>query len=128
MVNIKPVAKVNPRDLAADNKYYAQVVTTEKTDLKRLAYLVSNQSTVRQGDCYAVITSLLHNIIDELKSGHIVKLDQLGSFQLTVSSEGVETLEEVNQFLVKDVRLRFRPDKEIKKSLNIKTVDFKLVS
>lgn len=128
MVNVKPVAKVNPRDLAATNKYYLQVVTKEKTDLKRLAYLVANQSTVREGDCYAVIISLLHNIIDELKNGNIVKLDDLGSFQLSVSSDGVENQEDVNQNLVKDVRLRFRPDQHIKRSLNMSTVDFKLVS
>ena len=64
----------------------------------------------------------------ELSTRFIIKLDKLGSFQLTPSSEGLETVEEVIQFLVKDVRMLFRPDKVIKKSLNIKTVDFKLVS
>ena len=39
-----------------------------------------------------------------------------------------ETVEEVNQFLVKNVRILFLPDKQINKSLNIKTVVFKLVS
>ena len=64
----------------------------------------------------------------ELSTRFIIKLDKLGSFQLTPSSEGLETVEEVIQFLVKDVRMLFRPDKVIKKSLNIKTLDFKLVS
>ena len=64
----------------------------------------------------------------ELSTRFIIKLDKLGSFQLTPSSEGLETVEEVIQFLVKNVRMLFRPDKVINKSLNIKTVDFKLVS
>lgn len=127
MVQIRPVAKVNPRDLEADNKFYANVVTKEKIDLKRLAYLVSHQSTVREGDCYAVITSLLHNIIDELMQGNIVKLDDLGSFQVSVKSDGVATKEEVSQYLIKDIRLRFRPDKSFSKKVNLKTVDFTLV-
>lgn len=64
----------------------------------------------------------------ELSTRFIIKLDKLGSFQLTPSSEGLETVEEVIQFLVKNVRMLFRPDKVINKSLNIKKVDFKLVS
>ena len=64
----------------------------------------------------------------ELSTRFIIKLGELGSFQLTVSLEGLETVEEVNQFLVKNVRILFLPDKQINKSLNIKTVVFKLVS
>ena len=127
MVNLKPISKSNPQDRAADNKYYAQVVATGKTDLERLAYLVSNQSTVREADCYAVILSLLHNVVDELKQGRIVKLDKLGSFQIGINSEAVDTPEEVSTNLVKNVRIKFRPDKRMKNSLNIKTVDFTIV-
>lgn len=127
MVQLKSVSKSNPQDRAADNKYYAQVVATGKTDLERLAYLVSNQSTVREADCYAVILSLLHNVVDELKQGRIVKLDKLGSFQIGINSEAVDTPEEVSTNLVNNVRIKFRPDKRMKNSLNIKTVDFTIV-
>lgn len=128
MVKLKPIAKINPRDVLAENKYYVHVVSTGKTDLERLAYLVAHQSTVREGDCYAVILSLLHNIMDELMQGRIVKLDKLGSFQLGVSSEGVANEEDANQFLVKDIRIKFRPDKRMKKTLNLKTVEFTMES
>jgi len=124
MVRIIPISKSNPQDTTAVNKFYAQAVATGKTDLERLAYLVSNQSTVREGDCYAVILSLVHNIIDELKQGRIVKLDKLGSFQIGVSSEGVASIEEVGSNLVKDVRVNFRPDKRLKDGINMTTVSF----
>lgn len=124
MVKITPISKSNPQDTTAANKFYAQAVATGKTDLERLAYLVSNQSTVREGDCYAVILSLVHNIIDELKQGRIVKLDKLGSFQIGVSSEGVATIEEVGSNLVKDVRVNFRPDQRLKNGINMTTVSF----
>jgi predicted histone-like DNA-binding protein len=124
MVKITPISKSNPQDTTAVNKFYAQAVATGKTDLERLAYLVSNQSTVREGDCYAVILSLVHNIIDELKQGRIVKLDKLGSFQIGVSSEGVATIEEVGSNLVKDVRVNFRPDQRLKNGINMTTVSF----
>ena len=124
MVKIIPIRKSNPQDRVADNKFYAQAVASGKTDLERLAYLVAHQSTVREGDCYAVILSLIHNIVDELKQGKIVKLDKLGTFSISVSSEAKESADEVSSNSVKDVRIKFRPDKRIKSSLNIKTIDF----
>ncbi|SDS17453.1 DNA-binding protein, histone-like, putative [Polaribacter sp. KT25b] len=124
MVKIIPISKSNPQDRGAENKYYAQAVATGKTDLERLAYLVANQSTVREGDCYAVILSLIHNIVDELNQGRIVKLDKLGTFNISVSSNASDTPEAVSANLIKDVRIRFRPDQRIKNSLNINTMNF----
>tara|TARA_R110002153_G_scaffold10624_2_gene41899 strand:+ start:1011 stop:1403 length:393 start_codon:yes stop_codon:yes gene_type:complete len=124
MVKIIPINKSNPQDRGAENKFYAQVVATGKTDLERLAYLVANQSTVREGDCYAVILSLIHNIIDELNQGRIVKLDKLGTFNISVSSSASDTPEAVSVNSIKDVRIRFRPDQRIKNALNIKTMNF----
>jgi predicted histone-like DNA-binding protein len=124
MVRIKSVSKSNPQDRVADNKFYAQVVSSGKTDLERLAYLVANQSTVREGDCYAVILSLIHNIVDELKQGKIVKLDKLGTFNISLSSDGKENADEVSANTIKYVRIKFRPDQRMKSSLNIKTIKF----
>ncbi|WP_247653605.1 hypothetical protein [Flavobacterium sp. CS20] len=58
MVTFKTVQKVNPQDVAAPRKFYAQVKTSGRTDLNRLAFLISNQSTVRKADCLAVHGSI----------------------------------------------------------------------
>lgn len=117
MVQIKPIERPNPQDRTADKKFYAQAIATGTTDLERLAYLVSNQSTVREADCYAVLISLLHNVIDELSQGKIVKLDKLGSFQIGVSSEGKVTLEELSANAIKKAHINFRPDKRLRNML-----------
>ncbi|MFY9243762.1 MAG: HU family DNA-binding protein [Polaribacter sp.] len=117
MVKIKTIERPNPQDRLADNKFYAQAIATGTTDLERLAYLVSHQSTVREADCYAVLISLMHNVIDELEQGRIVKLDKLGAFQIGVRSEGVATPEEVTANLVKKSHINFRPDKRLRKML-----------
>jgi predicted histone-like DNA-binding protein len=122
MVKVKTIERPNPQDRLADNKFYAQAIATGTTDLERLAYLVSHQSTVREADCYAVLISLMHNVIDELEQGRIVKLDKLGSFQIGVRSEGVATREEVSINLVKTSHINFRPDKRMRKMLQ--KVDF----
>ncbi|NJB81730.1 HU family DNA-binding protein [Wenyingzhuangia aestuarii] len=124
MVRIKPLQKTNPQDLTAEKKFYAQAVATGTTDLERLAYLVSNQSTVREADCYAVILSLVHNIVDELEQGKIVKLNKLGSFQVGIRSFPSETEKEVTASTVKSAHLNFRPDVKLRNML--KNVSFTL--
>lgn len=126
MLQINKVSRPNPQDNTADNKFYAQLKASGKTDLERLAFLVSNQSTVREGDCYAVILSLIHNIIDELKQGRTVKLDKLGTFKLSVRSEGATTKEALNQTNIKSLHVHFIADKRLKNNLNLGTVTFSI--
>jgi predicted histone-like DNA-binding protein len=117
MVKVKSIERPNPQDRVAANKFYAQAIATGTTDLERLAYLVSNQSTVREADCYAVLISLLHNIADELEQGKIVKLDKLGSFQIGIRSEGVATEAELSASAIKKAHINFRPDKRLRNML-----------
>lgn len=127
MVKLTTIQRPNPKNKDAAKKFYAQVVSSGTVDLERLAYLVSNQSTVREGDCYAVILSLVHNIVDELKQGKIVKIDRLGSFQLAVSAKGVDSYKDVNPSVIKSVRVNFRPDKRLQIKLNVRTIDFTIL-
>lgn len=117
MVKIKAIERANPQDAAAPKKFYAHAIANKKVDLERLAYLVSNQCTVRESDCYAVLLALQHNIMDELNQGNIVTLDKLGSFQIGVRSVGKDLPEEVSADAVKSAHLNFRPAKRMRKML-----------
>ena len=122
MVNIKAIERANPQNAEAPKKFYAHAIASKKVDLERLAYLTSNQCTVRESDCYAVLLALQHNIIDELSQGNIVTLDKLGSFQIGVRSEGKDLEEEVSANTVKSAHLNFRPAKRMRNMLD--TVKF----
>ncbi|TCI91809.1 HU family DNA-binding protein [Tenacibaculum sp. M341] len=125
MINVKRIEKVNPQDITAPKKHYLHAIGDGITDLERLAFLISNQSTVREADCYAVVLSLVHNILDQLSQGKIVKLDSLGTFQIGINSSGVATEEEVSTRLINKSHVNFRPDKRLRKVL--KNIEFKLV-
>ena len=125
MIKLKFLKRKNPRDLTAPEKYYAAAVTDGSTDLKELAEMVASQSTVSPADCYAVLTALESNVIRELRQGRIVKLGELGSYRLSVASEGRDTVDEVSTTMVKRTKILFRPGKGLRNML--KTLDFKKV-
>ena len=114
--------KKNPQDLTAPPKYYVQATKAGIVSLERLAYLISNQSTVREPDCLAVLSALVHNMKDELAQGRVVSLDGLGNFQIGVRSEGSETQNAVSSANVKSAHINFRPSKKLKKALQ--SLDF----
>lgn len=126
MVKIKSVQRVNPQDVEAPKKFYALAVADGQVDLERLAYLVSNQCTVRESDCYAVLKALQHNIIDELSQGRIVKLDGIGNFQVGIKSESTDEVANFSAQLVKKAHLNFRPAKRLRDMLA--NVQFKVVT
>ena len=55
MVILKALERRNPQDVNAVNKFYAKAISQGVIDFERLAYLVSNQCTVRVPDCLAVL-------------------------------------------------------------------------
>lgn len=126
MVPIKAIGRLNPQDVAAPAKFYAHAIAAGNVDLERLAYLVSNQCTVRESDCYAVLLALEHNVMDELQNGNVVQLGKIGSFRIGVRSEGKELQEDVNPAAVKSAHMNFRPGKRLRSML--KQLDYKLVN
>ncbi len=124
MVLLKPMERKNPMNLVAPSKFYAQAIATGFVDLERLAYLVSNQCTVREADCLAVLNALQHNVMDELAQGRVVQLGTLGNFQIGVRSEGATESDLLNQSHVRSAHVNFRPGKRFRKLL--RTLNYRL--
>ncbi|TAF61573.1 MAG: DNA-binding protein [Flavobacterium sp.] len=119
-------SRKNPQDLTAPEKYYAASIGNGETDLEALATMISYQSTLTDTDCYAVLKSLEYNIVNELNQGRIIKLGSLGNFQVSISSEGKNTPEEVTAADVKKSRILFRPGKKLRQLL--KSVNYQKAS
>ena len=117
-VKYKVVPRKNPRDLLAPEKFYAASIADGEIDLERLAEMIAYQCTVTDSDCYAVLTALEHNIVNELKQGRIIKLGRLGNFQVGISSEGKDTAAEVSSSSIRKNRVLFRPGKRLRSMLN----------
>lgn len=125
MIYIKSLDRLNPQDVNAEKKFYAKAISQGVIDFERLAYLVSNQCTVRESDCYAVLRALEHNIVDELKQGKVVQLGSLGNLQVGVSSKGEILPEDVSAASVKKAHMNFRPGSRLRDMLEV--VKFKVI-
>lgn len=125
-IKFRVQSRKNPQDLTAPDKFYAAALGNGETDLEALATMIAYQSTLTDTDCYAVLKSLEYNIINELNQGRIIKLGSLGNFQISISSDGRNTPEEVTAADVKKSRILFRPGKKLRNLL--KSVNYQKAS
>jgi len=116
-IKFKSLERVNPQDITATKKFYAAVVNNGSVDFETLAEQISEQCTVTETDCLAVLNVLEQNIVRELKQGRIVRLGKLGNFQVSLSSMGFDTKEEVSAQGITNTRIIYRPSKKIRNLL-----------
>ncbi|PZU80017.1 MAG: DNA-binding protein [Chryseobacterium sp.] len=125
-ITFKIVARKNPRDPDAPEKYYADIVGEGKTTLADLAKHAGAMSTVSKADILAVLESTFAKIAEDIADGKIVYVGEYFTLQAGGSSEGKETPEEVTASSIRSVRTIFRPGKMIRDALKLATFKKKL--
>lgn len=107
----------NPRDLSAPRRFYAVAKSIGEVTLKQMSKDIATRSTVNSSDTLAVLDALNQQMVKELEAGHLVRMGDFGSFQLTLSSESSETAEMFTGELIKKSRIFFRPGPDLKEML-----------
>ena len=118
MIQIIIKQKVNPQAPLDPRKYYGIAKSSGEVDIRQISKQISKETTLGTPDVIAVIEALLQNIPEYLLDGKIVKLGDLGSYRLTVSGQGADTIEEYSTNLIQKINLRFRPGGIFKNVLN----------
>ena len=108
-VTYSVVPRINPREKNDPPKYYAQAQASGDVNIREMSERIQASCTVTKADVYAVLVSMEDVIIDALKSGEIVRLGDLGTFQIGVSGKGTLTEEEYDSSLIRKARINFRP-------------------
>ena len=102
--------RVNPRNKEEDPKYYGHVQASGDISLREMADRIQQTCTVHKSDVFAVLIALEDVIVESLKGGEIVRLGDLGTFQLGISSKGAITEEDYTADAhIKKARINFRP-------------------
>ena len=108
-VTYSVVPRINPREKNDPPKYYAQAQASGDVNIREMSERIQASCTVTKADVYAVLVSMEDVIIDALKSGEIVRLGDLGTFQIGVSGKGTLTEEEYDSSLIQKACINFRP-------------------
>ena len=101
--------RINPRDKEAPPKYYGHVQARGDISLREMSERIQQTCTVHKSDVFAVLVALEDVITDALKSGEIVRLGDLGTLQISISSKGAVTEEDYSDSFIKKARINFRP-------------------
>jgi len=120
---ITAVGKTSPTQSNQPMRYFPRAVQNGVIDLEKLSEQISNSTTLTETDCHAVVISLVNSVSRALEEGKIVRLGQLGTFQVSVKGTGSETSEAVSVKNITSASIIFRPGIRFKKMLqNLKFV------
>ena len=108
-VTYSVVPRINPRDKEAAPKFYAQAQACGDVNIREMASRIQGTCTVTKADVYAVLVALEDVIVEALQNGEIVRLGELGTFQVGLSGKGAVTSEDYDTSLIRKARINFRP-------------------
>ena len=110
-------------------KYYPQMAPSTPMTLAQIVKRVEKRSTVSSDDVKAVLDALQYEVIEALENGNSVRLGDLGSFRLTMKSQGVETVAEAKKKgaqLIKKVNVQFTKSTTMRDTLTPQLLDFSI--
>lgn len=117
MIKLTTIQRPNPKDATAERKFYVSTKSAGEISLEEMSENISDRCTLTETDVLAAISALQREMTKNLMDGKIVRFGTFGSFQLSLSSSGVETADNASQNQVKGVRVRFRPGTRIQDNL-----------
>lgn len=108
-VTYSVVPRINPRDKDASPKFYAQAQARGDVNIREMATRIQATCTVTKADVYAVLVALEDVIVEALQNGEIVRLGDLGTFQLSLNGKGSLTEDDYTPSLIERAKINFRP-------------------
>ncbi|PIB36656.1 hypothetical protein BFP72_15225 [Reichenbachiella sp. 5M10] len=114
-VQYKVAERADPRDVTLPKKFYARISNGDDVSFEELAVLISKVSSLNYGTALGALGTLIEVIEMQLAHGRQVRLSNLGTFYLTLKSQGVDAPEDFRTAQIKGARIRFRPGARLQK-------------
>lgn len=113
------IQKGNPSKPQEPKKFYASAKSSGEVTFKALSKEISSGSTtVSDTDVLAVLNDLSKVLSKHLSEGKIVRFGDFGSFQISISSEGMDAENKVTAAQIKSNKIIFRPGIDLKDMLS----------
>ena len=108
-VKYSVIPRINPRDRESEPKFYAQAKMSGEVSLREMCDRIQQSCTVTKADVHAVLVAMEDVFVDALKGGEIIRMGDLGTFRVSLSSKGSLTEKEYTSSLITKSRIIFRP-------------------
>lgn len=127
MINYSLVARsTNPTDKNSEQRVYAVSQYNRQLKLRDIAkHLAAHGSPFSVGTILGLLTDAVTCMVENLKEGNRVDLDDMGDFYVTLSSEGAENADKFTSSMIRRVNLRWRSTDEM--LAEMQTVGFNYV-
>ena len=125
-VTYSVVSRKNPKDLELPALFYAQAQARGEADIRTLSDRIELMCTVTRADIMAVLVALESSVKECLSNGEIVRLGDLGSLQMSLSSRGAATKDQFSPNMIEKSRILFRPGEtlqDMQKTLRYERVE-----
>ncbi len=116
-VKYNVVQRRNPADPGAVRMFYASAQSAGDLTMDEIIRRIEYASSINGADVNAVVYSFTHVLVDGLSNGQIVRLGDVGSLRIGLSSEGKAAENEVGGECVKKARVIFTPSAKLKNML-----------
>ena len=119
MIKFYVTGRLNP--ITKTTKFYAQMASPESVDINTVANRIAANCTLTRHDILACLSAFQEQLINNLQDGKSVRLPDLGSFRVTLHSEGADSKESFSSSHIKGASVRFVPSARLRKATAIHT-------
>ncbi len=113
----KPSAIRSHFDPAAKKRYIARPCNRNIKNMYDLSEIISNRSTLSRTDIVATLYALQELIPELLLDNNSIHLEPLGIFSYSFKSDVEDEEAGITSNSIKDIKLQFRPDANLKSKL-----------
>lgn len=117
-----------PGDDTAKKMYYAKAQADGEVTMDDMAEEISYATSLTDGDVLNVLRALIRQMKVQLAAGKIVKMENFGTFQVQLCSEGADTKKAFTSANITDVHIQFRPGKMLKPATRAEALSFSRVN
>ena len=94
-------------------KYFACKATNATVSTKMMAEDINQRSTVSVGDTYGTISEIVISLKKYLPLGDNVNVKGIGTFGISITSNMIDSPDDIAKLIVRGKRITFRPDPEL---------------
>ena len=113
MINYSVFMKTNPLNPELPEKAYAKNQVSEIWSLgKFCSHIADHNGGYSRGTVKGVISDMCECLVEQLLNGNKIQMGELGTFGISISCDGAESLEKFSSKNIKAVNILFAPGEE----------------